>query len=581
MPAADHRWQHPAHVGRPPHSQLRQVVPPAEHRHQAGVNEPPQVAGGLARGSAHDLPEPGGPHGGELAGGQEQPVGQPAVDGRHVWVLPQPDARRSRPAHAGMSGGVRHQVPGGTEFHHLAALPVGGAEQRGCRAGQGVAGQLPGPGVMGHHDLARRFHRLVVVLVEDPVADAEISVLLVGVAVNAPESVLLLAPESPLGGVQAGVGEGGPKVRSVACHGVVKAAAAQQPEVGHTGRPGFRRVVGRPDHPPAAQQVRGQGVDRLQHGQAAQGGLDTPGRGGPGRVLVAGFIPGGILLHRTCDGEGRVALVLQVGRVVVVQGEPLPVVLRQFPLGVESGLPCGPCFFPGRRMLVVGDVEQVHGPAGQEPAVLPPLGHAPHHRGNPTAPPQDAQYPPYFLFVQTQHRAQVGHAGQRHPGSYPQQASFIVVQRLPRRHRRTSVLPWDKSRWLVPTAGKPEPGSGAWPTGPHCGGPAALLGDAPLYVSGSGHMVLGNPILNLRMMWAGGLQIPSGDALKRTSRAGDCAFRQGVAGIYSSRSGQELGKGLGTVNRKTSSERRARREAVQGSRGSRTVVRCSERKSVG
>ena len=43
--AADNRGQHPAHVGRPPHPQLRQVVPPVVHRHQAGVNEPLQVAG--------------------------------------------------------------------------------------------------------------------------------------------------------------------------------------------------------------------------------------------------------------------------------------------------------------------------------------------------------------------------------------------------------------------------------------------------------------------------------------------------------------------------------------------------------
>ena len=33
MAAADHRWQHPAHVGRPPHPQLRQVVPPVEYRY--------------------------------------------------------------------------------------------------------------------------------------------------------------------------------------------------------------------------------------------------------------------------------------------------------------------------------------------------------------------------------------------------------------------------------------------------------------------------------------------------------------------------------------------------------------------
>ena len=149
---------------------------------------------------------------------------------------------------------------------------------------------------------------------------------------------------------------------------------------------------------------------------------------------------------------------------------------------------------------MVGDVEQVHGATGQEPAVLPALGHAPHHRRDPAAVSKMAQHPPDFFFVQAQHRGQVGHAGQGHPGGNPQQASLIVVQRLPPHHRRTSVLPWDKSRWLVPTAGKPEPGSGARPTGPLGGSPAALLGDAPLYVSGSGLMVLGGPILNIRLV---------------------------------------------------------------------------------
>ena len=89
----------------------------------------------------------------------------------------------------------------GTQFHRFAALPVGGAEQRGRGAGQGAAGQFPGPGVVSHHDLARRLHRLVRVFVEQPVADSKIPVFLVGVAVNAPEAVLLLAPERPLGGV--------------------------------------------------------------------------------------------------------------------------------------------------------------------------------------------------------------------------------------------------------------------------------------------------------------------------------------------------------------------------------------------
>ena len=46
--AADHRRQHPAHVGRPPHPQLRQVVPPVEDRHEAGLDEPSQVAADLA-----------------------------------------------------------------------------------------------------------------------------------------------------------------------------------------------------------------------------------------------------------------------------------------------------------------------------------------------------------------------------------------------------------------------------------------------------------------------------------------------------------------------------------------------------
>ena len=67
---------------------------------------------------------------------------------------------------------------------------------------------------------------------------------IVGVAVHASEVVLLLAPEHPLGGVETGIGEGGPAVRAVARHSVVEAAVAQQPEVGHPDLPGGRRVVG-------------------------------------------------------------------------------------------------------------------------------------------------------------------------------------------------------------------------------------------------------------------------------------------------------------------------------------------------
>ena len=164
--------------------------------------------------------------------------------------------------------------------------------------------------------------------------------------------------------METGVGERGPDVATVAGHGVVEAAVPQQPEIGHLGLPGCRRVGGRPTNPPAAQQIRGQGVDRFQHGQAAQGGLDAPGRGGPGRVRVVGATPTA-LVSRITGGEGGVALVLQVDGMVVVQGEPLPVVLGQFPLGVEGGQACGSCLLPGSRMLVVGDVERFHGPSGQ------------------------------------------------------------------------------------------------------------------------------------------------------------------------------------------------------------------------
>ena len=131
---------------------------------------------------------------------------------------------------------------------------------------------------------------------------------------------------------------------------------------------------------------------------------------------------------------------------VVVQGEPLPVVLGQLPLRVEGGQACGSCLLPGSGMLVFGDVEQVHRPAGQEPAVLPALGHAPHHRRNPAAPAQGAQHPPYFFFVQAQDGRQVGHAGQGHPGGYFQQPSLFVVGLRLSRHLRASPVPSSATR---------------------------------------------------------------------------------------------------------------------------------------
>ena len=133
-----------------------------------------------------------------------------------------------------------------------------------------------------------------------------------------------------------------------------------------------------------------------------------------------------ICVTRVSGSEGGTRMTLQVDRMVGVQGETLPVVLGHFPFRVEGGHPGGSCFLSGGEMLVAGDVEQVHGPAGQEPAVLPAFGHAPHQRGDPAAPPQGAQHPSYPLLVQAQHRGKVGHAGQGYPGGYFQKSSLFV-----------------------------------------------------------------------------------------------------------------------------------------------------------
>ena len=115
--------------------------------------------------------------------------------------------------------------------------PSGVQNRVGGGAGESIAGQLSGPGVHGHHHLGRGFHFLVRVLVEGAVADSQVAVLFVGVAVHAPEAVLLLAPDYPLGGVDADVDEGGPDLLAVAGHGLVEAAAPEQPEVGHPDLP--------------------------------------------------------------------------------------------------------------------------------------------------------------------------------------------------------------------------------------------------------------------------------------------------------------------------------------------------------
>ena len=121
-------------------------------------------------------------------------------------------------------------------------------------------------------------------------------------------------------------------------------------------------------------------------------------------------------------------------RVVVVQGEAFGEVRRQFPLRVELGQPGGAGLLPGAGVPVVSYVECVHGLAGQEPAVLPALGHAPHHGLDPAAAVQGSQHPPHPVLGQAEDGSQVGHAGQGHPGDDSQEPSLFVGQLFPLRH---------------------------------------------------------------------------------------------------------------------------------------------------
>ena len=94
-------------------------------------------------------------------------------------------------------------------------------------------------------------------------------------------------------------------------------------------------------------------------------------------MLVVG--PAAVCFSLITGGEGRAFLALQVGGMVVVQGEPLLEVLWQFPLGVKPGQPFGAGLLPGAGVLVAGLVEQLHRLAGEEEAVLASFGHAPDH----------------------------------------------------------------------------------------------------------------------------------------------------------------------------------------------------------
>ena len=138
---------------------------------------------------------------------------------------------------------------------------------------------------------------------------------------------------------------------------------------------------------------------------------------------------------------------LQVGRVVVVQGEPLLEVLGQLPFRMKGGQARGAGLLPGAGVPVVGGVEQVHGLAGEEKAVLPALGHAPHYRGHPAAAAQAAQHGPHPVLGHSCDRGQIGHGGQGHPGGDLQQSSLFVVELLsPGHHRHPS------STWTPPLA---------------------------------------------------------------------------------------------------------------------------------
>ena len=90
------------------------------------------------------------------------------------------------------------------------------------------------------------------------------------------------------------------------------------------------------------------------------------------------------------------------------RAKPLVVVLGQLPLGVEGGQPCGPGLLPG---------------CGGAGGRLRRAGQRPGGSGTSGA----ANILLTFSSFSPQHRGQVVHAGQGHPGSYPQQASFIVV----------------------------------------------------------------------------------------------------------------------------------------------------------
>ena len=211
------------------------------------------------------------------------------------------------------------------------------------------------------------------------------------------------------------------------------------------------------------------------------------------------------LIDFSGDGKGRVLRPFQVGRVVVVQGETLPEVLGQFALGVEGGQARGAGLLPGAGVPVIVDVEQLHGLAAQEEAVLASFGHASHYRGYPAAAAQAAQHVPYPVLGGSRGGGQVGHAGQGHPWRDFQQSPLFVVQWLPGRHCHSSFVQDPSRRAAASESGRRQ--------NPIVF-PGALRRVHPQFASALGMPLFIGLILDIRMEGDGGLLISSYDGRK-------------------------------------------------------------------
>ena len=211
-------------------------------------------------------------------------------------------------------------------------------------------------------------------------------------------------------------------------------------------------------HQPSRHEVPQPPVHRLQQGQPPQTGLHPPTGGRPGRMLVpaAARI---LILHPPVGHEGRVDQPLQVGLALVVRSEALPQLRPSGP--VPTGQRRGPHRLPGRRMLVVAGVEQIHRAADQKP----PLRHPPPHRRHPAAPPQRVQHPPDVPLRSSHDGRQVARARQGHQPRDPEQTPLLLADESPGRHIGTSTGLCGQTVMVVPPPSRRE-----CPAGPASGG---------------------------------------------------------------------------------------------------------------